>query len=310
MGVLGKLSPFSRAVAVSRRADAGYPVQITLLIALSMLLLFASLGQAGDLDVINAAAYTGVGGGVGTACAGGPCGLRVTPGSTCAAANDLNIESAAISGTYDACNSITAGVDTANGVKTTGNTTFTAGDEIVLRHRFTVDTGDSFTAIISSPLTQWAYVQDNSPTGEKTYNASFYLKVNNLAFDNTTDRLHHFVGYSSDGTPRFRAVLRKHSNGEKRLIIEARKDNGSWESTDGINEAPLPDGYNKIEINWSAGSGSGSFQVAVNDGEPFVLSTNLVNDGAQIDQVKWGAIGGTISAVTGTLDVDEFSSWR
>ena len=299
MGVLGKLFPFSRAVAVSRRADARFPAQITLLIALSMALLFASLSQAGDLDVLAGAAAQGT-----------SYGLRVTPGSTCAAANDMNITDAAIIGTYEACNSITAGVDTANGVKTTGDTTFVAGDEIILRNKFTVDAGDSFVAQIGSATitTQWAYVQDNSPAAEQTYKASFYLKVDSLAFGNTTDRLHHFVGYSSDGTPRFRVVLRKNGT-EKRLVLEARKDNGNWDSTEGVSEVKLDPGYHKIEIDWSAGSGTGQFQVALDDGSFGGLS-NLDNDGAQIDAVKWGAVSGTIDAVTGTLDVDEFSSWR
>jgi len=299
MGVLGKVSPFSRAVAVSRSADARFPGQIALLIALSMALLFASVAQAGDLDVLAGAAAQGT-----------SYGLRVTPGSSCAAANDLNITDAAISGTYGACNSITAGVDTTNGVKTAGDTTFVAGDEIVLKHKFTVDAGDSFVAQIGSATitTQWAYVQDNSPAAEQTYNASFYLKVDSLGFGNTTDRLHHFVGYSSDGTPRFRVVLRKNGT-EKRLVLEARKDNGNWESTEGVSEVKLDPGYHKIEINWSAASGSGEFKVAL-DGGSFGGLSGLSNGGAQIDHVKWGAVDGTIAAVTGTLDVDEFSSWR
>jgi hypothetical protein len=260
-------------------------------------LAWALPAQAGELDVLAGAAAQSTN-----------YGLRVTPGSTCAAANDLNITSASISGPYQACNSITAGVDTTNGVKTTGDTTFTAGDEIVLKHKFTVDAGDAFTAIISSPLTQWAYVQDNSPAAEKTYNASFYLKLNSLAFGNTTDRLQHLVGYSSDGTPRFRVVLRKNGT-EKRLVLEAREDGGNWESTVGVSEVMLPAGYNKIEIDWSAGPGTGQFQVALNDGS-FGGLTGLSNSGAQIDQIKWGAVSGTIDAITGTLDIDEFSSWR
>jgi hypothetical protein len=273
-------------------------VALWLILAL-LALVWALPAHAGQLDVLAGAAAQST-----------SFGLRVTPGSTCSAANDLNITDAAISGSYQACNSITAGVDTTNGVKTTADTTFTAGDEIVLKHKFTVDTGDSFTAIISSSLTQWAYVQDNSPTAEQSYNASFYLKVDSLGFGNTTDRLHHFVGYSSDGTPRFRVVLRKNGT-EKRLVLEAREDGGNWESTEGVSEVKLDPGYHKIEINWSASSGTGQFQVALNDGAFGGLSA-LSNGAAQIDQVKWGAVGThtSIDAVTGTLDIDEFSSWR
>lgn len=255
----------------------------------------------------NDAAYTGPDVEKGTACNGGPCGLRVTPGSTCLSDLSLQITTGSISGPYVACNRITAGGPT--GVTTIGDTTFTAGDEIVLKDEFTVDKGDSFTAIIFSPLTQWAYVQDNSPLAEKTYNARFYLRVNNLGFGQASDRLNHFVGYSSDGKAHFRVVLRQNNN-EKRLILEAREDSGSWESTEGTNEAPLADGYNKIRITWKSGSGNGQFQVVVNDGSPFLLSSGLNNGGAQIDHVKWGAVGGTIGGVSGSLDVDAFQSWR
>lgn len=291
--------PQSRRTPISTVADAHRWGAVALWLMLALLVLaWWQPAQAGDLDVLAGAAAQST-----------SYGLRVTPGSTCAAANDLNITSASISGSYQACNSITAGVDTTNGVKTTGDTTFTAGDEIVLTNKFTVDAGDSFTAIISSPLTQWAYVQDNSPAAEKTYNASFYLKVDSLGFGNTTDRLHHFVGYSSEGTPRFRIVLRKNGT-EKRLVLEAREDGGNWESTEGISEVMLPAGYNKIEINWSAGSGDGEFRVKLDDVFAGPGLTGLSNNGAQVDQVKWGAVSGTIVAVTGTLDVDEFSSWR
>jgi hypothetical protein len=230
----------------------------------------------------------------------------VTPGSSCPPPNELDLTAATVSGDYEACDRITAGAP--SGVTTSGNTTFTAGDEIILKPKFTVAPGHSFAAIIDSPLTQWAYVQDNSPSAEQSYNASFYLKVDSLGFGNTTDRLHHFVGYSSDGTPRFRVVLRKNGT-EKRLVLEARKDNGNWESTEGVSEVKLDPGYHKIEINWSAASGTGEFKVALNDGAFGGLS-GLSNGGAQIDHVKWGAVDGTIVAVTGTLDVDEFSSWR
>jgi hypothetical protein len=96
-------------------------------------------------------------------------------------------------------------------------------------------------------------------------------------------------------------VLRFNSanGGEKRLVLEAREDGGNWESTEGVSEVMLPAGYNKIEINWSAGSGTGQFQVALNDGS-FGGLTGLSNSGAQI----------AIDAITGTLDIDEFSSWR
>jgi hypothetical protein len=294
--------PQSRRTTVATVADASGWGAFALWLILALMALAWSLpAQAGSLDVLPAAAAQST-----------DYGLRVEPGTTCSAANDLNITSASISGPYQACNSITAGVDTTGGVKTTGDTTFTAGDEIVLKNKFTVDAGDAFTAIISSPLTQWAYVQDNSPAAEKTYNASFYLNVNSLDFnDNTSDRLHHFVGYSSDGTPHFRVVLRFNSanGGEKRLVLEAREDGGNWESTEGVSEVMLPAGYNKIEINWSAGSGTGQFQVALNDGS-FGGLTGLSNSGAQIDHIKWGAVAGTIDAITGTLDIDEFSSWR
>jgi hypothetical protein len=291
-------------VATVAKADGWGTPALWLLLAL---LTFAWVlpVRAGELDVIAGAAYPDP---TTTGCGGIGCGLRVTPGTTCTALDDeLFITTPTVSGDRVACDRIIAGT-TPGGVATSGDTTFTAGDEIVLRENFTV--AHSFAAIISSPLTQWAYVQDNSPAAEKSYNASFYLKLNNLTFGNTTDRLHHFVGYSNDGTPWFRVVLRK-NEADKRLVLEAREDGGSWVSTTDTNdELMLPAGYNQVEIRWSAGSGD--FQASINGGAFNDGLSGLDNDMAQIDYIKWGAVGThtSIDAITGTLDIDEFSSWR
>ncbi|MGB3565226.1 MAG: hypothetical protein WBH85_16640 [Thermoanaerobaculia bacterium] len=297
MGVLGKLSPFSRAVAVSRRADAGYPVQITLLIALSLALLFASLAWGGSLPVTSAAAHSGL------------WGLEVTLTATCAAQQDVQVPAGDVSIDYTACATLTAGGSGATEV-VGSDVTFKAGEMIILKDQFSVAPTAGFTAEIEGTLTPFAYVQDNSPAAEKSYKAIFYLRLNSLSLAGG-DRLEHFVGSSSNGLEQFRLVFKRNTNlGENRLVIEAREDNKSYASTDGSNELVLPSGWNKIEIAWKAKdvSGNGELTVSVNDGSAHL--TGLDNDQSQIDHVQWGAIGGSIIATSGSMDLDDFSSWR
>ena len=126
-------------VATLAKAGGWGTFALWLIFAL-LALTWALPAGAGQLDVLNDAAY----GGGSTACDGGPCGLRVTPGSTCTAPEDeLFITTSTVSGDKVACDRIIAG--DVGGVQTDGDTTFTAGDEIVLRDSFTVRSVDSFT---------------------------------------------------------------------------------------------------------------------------------------------------------------------
>jgi hypothetical protein len=177
-----------------------------------------------------------------------------------------------------------------------------------LDNDFSVASEVDFTAVIDPSLpSPFAWVQDDSPTAETTYNAVFYLRLDalDLAVD---DELDHFVGYSSNGDAQFRLVLRKNPIlPENRLAILAREDSGGF--VEHTLDFPLPAGYNRIEIAWRAGAGDGEFLVSIN-GAPLEGLTGLNNDGSQIDFVKWGAVGGTLTSTTGAMLLDEFVSLR
>jgi hypothetical protein len=38
--------------------------------------------------------------------------------------------------------------------------------------------------------------------------------------------------------------------------------------------------------------------------------TGLINDMTQVDEIRWGYLGGSLTSSTGTLRQDNFSSWR
>jgi hypothetical protein len=102
---------------------------------------------------------------------------------------------------------------------------------------------------------------------------------------------------------------------ENRLILEARLDDGSYASTsETAQEIWLPDGWNRIELRWTADE-SGEFVASV-QGPPFEAPpnfdglTNLANAGGRVDSVRWGVVGGALDATAGSLEVDQFVSWR
>ena len=140
-----------------------------------------------------------------------------------------------------------------------------------------------------------------------TYSASFRLRLDDLTFG-VSDEFPHFGGFSADGTRHFEVRLKRNqAMAENRLTLAAREDDGTLVETPGGEEVMLPAGYNLIEIDWSAGAGTGQVLVSLN-GTPFGGLMNLDNALARIDRVSWGVIDGEVAATTGDLDVDDFSS--
>jgi precorrin-6B methylase 2 len=71
----------------------------------------------------------------------------------------------------------------------------------------------------------------------------------------------------------------------------------------------LPAGWNEIEVDWQAGAGTGSLTVSVN-GAPDVGLTGVDNDEQRVDEVSLGYVGGSITTTSGSMDLDEFTSFR
>ena len=253
-----------------------------LLVALAI----APTVSAGSLAVTTGAKYNGV------------YGLEVTVGSSCIAAADLVLESDTVTGveTFEGCNSITAGNSFV--VAGTGDATFTAGSWIALVNGFSVQTGGTFTAEIDAALTPFAWVQDDSPASETSYNAQFYINLDSLTLGGG-DELDHFVAYSGGAVAEIVLII----TSGKSLVLEVRTDSGSYTSTSSL---PTVGGWNKIEISWTAASGA-TITLEVNDSPAQVVSNTATR---RIDSVRWGAIGGTVAGSSGTILQDDFTSWR
>jgi hypothetical protein len=227
--------------------------------------------------------------------------LQVTATSTCAAGTyDVYLSSQTIydSRSYESCASITAGDNfvIANG----GSATFAAADVIVLRSGFAVDPGGLFTAAIDPSLSHLSYVRDDSPDSEPTYNVEFFVDADNLTMG-ADDEIQHFAAYDQDGTRLFRLWI----VAGPAVILEVRDATEMSYQTTGVALSP---GWNKIAITWEASS-SATASLSVNDGAPEELM-GLDTETHRIDSVRWGVLGGTLDSTSGTIVLDDFTSWR
>ena len=250
----------------------------------------ASFASAGTLEVTTAAKYNGV------------YGLEVTVGSSCISDADAVLPPQTVTGidTFEGCNSITAG---SGGfiVAGTGDVTFTAGNWIALESGFSVQSGGSFTAAIDAALTPFAWVQDDSPASETSYNATFWINLDLLTMGGG-DELVHFVAYGGGTTEQLRVII----TDAKSLVLEVRTDSGSYAST-----SPIPTvagGFNGVTVNWQASaSASPSLTVgAVTE----TISPPISTSARRINSVRWGAVRGSVAGSSGTIYQDDFTSWR
>jgi hypothetical protein len=248
-----------------------------------------SSAGGGSWTVTPAAAYLG------------SYGLEVSVGSCSGSITEVVLSDPPAPGplSVEACLSITAGDDFA--VADGSAATFTAGRLVALYDGFAVEAGGSFTSIIDVTLDPHGWVQDDSPHAETRYLAEFYIDLDALVLG-TGDELHHFVAYSADGAPQLRLVIR---DGPE-LWLEVREDDGTPRVTSA--GVPVASGWNRIALSWEAGA-SATASLTVNDGAATEL-TGLDTGAGRIDLVRWGIVGGILSASSGTIHLDAYSSWR
>jgi hypothetical protein len=253
----------------------------------------------------------------------GEFGLRVTPG--CGHPFSLDVTMLPPSATpveVTACTTITA-----HSVEVTPpGAVFTAGQIIALGDLFAVTAGAAFTAIVDDALVTFAWVEDRSPGAEAGYKTSFFVDLDQLTIE-PGDRLEHFVAYAAGGVPWLRVVLKRSPVlPENRLVLEARRDDGSWLSTEAVaEELVLEPGWNEVRLDWRAadsGQNNGSLVAEVrNVGSGHVNSAELsclvdpgdeclTNAGGRIETVRWGVVGGVLDGTAGSLELDSFISWR
>ncbi|MCP4204825.1 MAG: hypothetical protein GY769_23190 [bacterium] len=237
----------------------------------------------------------------------GAYGLEVRVGDECSSPDTLSLSAppGQIQGDFEACFTLTA-----ENVEVMGaGATFRSGGTIQLGDGFSVASNVDFTAAIVPALgTDFASVDDPSPIAEVVYNATFYLRLDDLVLA-TGDSIEHFTAYSGSGESQFILTVRKNPSGQNSLHLAARENGGGLVQMIPGQELPLTTAWNKIDIEWTAGDGNGAFLVAVNDGS-FSGLTNLSNSAALVETVRWGAINGSISTTTGLMQLDSFNSWR
>ena len=245
----------------------------------------------GSLEVNTGAAFSGT------------YGLEVTLGDC--RPSDETISGGTIFGPHTGCEIL----DVRNVQVISPGATFTAGT-VVLGDGFSVAANASLTVVNDADLDPFAYVENNAPSEFATYSAVFHTRLDGLDLQGD-DRLVHFTGFSEDNTELFRVVLLHNATlDEDRVIVEARQDDGSYESTQVGQQLLLPPAYNRIEIDWLAGGGDGFLLVGVNTA-PMAGVAGLTNASAgRLDFVRWGAVGGDLTTSTGALQLDAFSSFE
>jgi hypothetical protein len=236
----------------------------------------------------------------GNAAFAGSFGLEVTP-SGCTDDADLLLEplpgaipDTTISGAYSACRTIAV-----DGVTADAATTLTAGLSIGM-NEFSVLDGVVFDAVVVNNG-QLAYVRDDSPAAEQTYNAEFALNLNNIALG-VGDRLDIFSGRASGGTEQFRVSLTTDG-----LMVAARTGSTL------LAAAPVAvpaSGWFTVTLAYGVGAGTGLATISIDDGLPGGLS-GLSNPTATIDLVRLGLVGGALGEASyGSYYLDAFDSWR
>ena len=263
-----------------------------LALASSCALLATLPAIASDLDVQQANANTGI------------YAARVAVGSDCTADTHEVVSGAIVPGTHEGCSTLTS-----DGVLAAGIATFRAGDLVILRDGFAVETGASLTIEIDRALYPDAWVQDDTPDGETVYSARFYLDPSSVALG-ASDRFYHFLAFDAAGDAELRVGLKQNGT-ERRLFLEAIEDDDNVETTEGAGELLLANGWHWVEVGWTAGAGDGSAFICLDAETPptgCVELSNLDNDTGAIDFVRWGAIDVPSESELGSVDLDDFES--
>jgi hypothetical protein len=166
----------------------------------------------------------------------------------------------------------------------------------------------STTSGIVSP----AYTQDNSPTAETNYHASFMLNINDFGFvTNPGNQPEHHIllGRDAAGNRVFDVALVIYEFGT--IALEAHVlDNNDMIGT--LNSTEITQGPHAILIDWQAadsGSANGFFRLTF-DGSVIDSVSVVNNDSDIIDSVRFGALPYDVTSASGSYYLDAFNSWR
>ena len=234
----------------------------------------------------------------------GGYGLRITVAPTCSSAEDdvlLSAQTINEPASWVGCRSITARDSFV--VAPGGTAMFTAGERVVLGDLVTVQSGGSLTAAIDPALTDspFVFLQDESPAAETSYQVQFFVNLDDLAVA-TGDEIEQFAAYDEAENAHVLLLL----GSGPTLALEVRDDVGAPHRVTWPN--PLSTGWNRVAISWQA-SPSATISFSVGDSSAVEL-TGIDTDERRVDTVRWGVVGGTLAASSGTIAMDQFSSWR
>lgn len=180
--------------------------------------------------------------------------------------------------------------------------------------------------------TNKAYVQDNSPSSETVYRASFWVDLGTLSTTNCgpgcVTQFMTFAGLdASTGKTVFRIIVNKMlaqtPGGEDQYLFRfsVRNDFGSFLYVGGTILTPVSVRRKHVTIQWEQGdpstpNGVAKLYTSNDGGVPNLQATlNYANGTYVVDQVLWGAVAGTDdqasdAQTTGSLYYDSFVSVR
>ncbi len=152
------------------------------------------------------------------------------------------------------------------------------------------------------PGAKKSYVEDDSPSAESTYRASFMFDP----LDTPTRSAGHDIlsGLTSSGSRVLRVVYRNTPTGPTQLRVLAARSGGTSRSP----WATIAPGQHTIAISWAAGA-AGSLQLVV-DGATRGSIGGLSNSSMRIDRVRLGPSAGLSSTTVGQEIFDAFTSSR
>jgi hypothetical protein len=271
------------------RVRGARPGSLATLAALAAFLV-APAALASGLAVTAAAARTG------------DFGLEVRLATTCGDLDEHTVSDWTVTGTesFEACERLTAGP--AFVVAPGGDATLRAGRTVTLASGFRVESGGSLAVGVDPSLLRVAYVQDDSPGSEVTYEAKLHVNLDAFALA-ATGELRHFAAYAAGGTTTLELSLRQ--DGGLGMVLRVFQDDGTPAETTAV---PLVSGWNEVVFGWQAAPGASAF-LSVNDGLTVTLG-GLDTETRRIDFVRWGVLGGTLAEASGTIRQDDFTSRR
>lgn len=147
-----------------------------------------------------------------------------------------------------------------------------------------------------------AYVQDESPTSESTFNVRFYFYLNEISEDVT-------LFEARSATTRVFAATYDDANNQ--INVAFSTGDGSTSST--LSVGPVAAGsWNSLEIQWSKGSTANQTVTLVNASGKIEEESGAINtDGFTVDTAKLGAVSAIATVPSGgSIDFDDYDSRR